>query len=1106
MKINIHNECQLFALCQELSRAYNNLNNLDPILTSICNKESKSVNCRKILKKTQNNFLNLRPILAELVKRQKYIERTEEETKEDLILSFILRKYSKNVSQCKSKLKNYCELIKKINVGLDNVDPKLKEICNSDERDEKCTGIRRHAGRLSVKLKKSLRSKLKRIEENKESLTDDECTKYQIECMLLEGTYPNLVSIMCSTLIIICYEKKQKNLAKEILFRGLKGNLKDVGSCNKKIKEICIELYKERDELMEMCLNQENICQDLVKTAQKNCEDLKRNIKSEKENLNNQTCRLLFKECHFYQPNCKDLDEHNCKEIIKECENKGIIYLPFVRPFSPIEPQITLREEIGLNELYKSTEFEEILTEKPKKKAPIYILPLLIKNSGLDPDDDDDDEKDEICEDELNKKCDFLESLKNNMENICKDDKKKNCEKRNQLSEKCNNLKKNLYNKDLSSIETSEPSKLFSWMRLPKSLTKEDCTHLLSECFYLETHCVKNLNLTCRNAKIACYREGRIMKTNKMLQEILRGMLHNLDDYTNFKRCQQKLIEECKTLKNRSDIFFFLCLESMYTCLELQNVIQTKETNLFEVLGEKRDRPTNQDCFELEKLCKELESDSELIHKPCSTLKRHCIFRDNSMQLKDYLLEKKKNSFSNITQCKKNLKKECNKLFKKENLFNYSCVEQEESCDLMHLEVLKHCAALKNNMETLDILGQITQNSEELCMLWGGYCEKLSPNCNDLLEKTAGKDEGLCTQLKNKCELFFQKKEMKNALTYELEGNLSSEETCTIILNEYCAKKRNINSTIVISPCENGTNNSEEYRKDLCRELATQIKNRCPELLNEITKIAENLEERQKEFEKIKKEAKEIMEEIKIILSTQKTNDKVQNDIISSVSNLLNKVRNKKTNRIINFKLVKRENLKTHDIEKEGIAFNLVTYMFEIYLDLKEICNHLSENCKFKKECSYEESCKKMENICTGLELLEIMPRMTKTITENLTIVEKTTTLTTIIITEETKTTKIFEKSSTKKLCTSIFTTDIQITHTSTHISTSTQISIHTNIFTQTSTLISTVTFTKSCDSTKYITKTLDELKNIKPSEGFKIDAWNAIKGLIIIMIVSFMI
>ncbi|KTW28354.1 uncharacterized protein T551_02773 [Pneumocystis jirovecii RU7] len=1072
-------------------------------MTDICNEGNKYIDCQKVLKKTQNS-LNLTPIINQLIKREVDIQRTEEETEEDRILSFILRLHSKNASQCKSRLKTYCEFTKRINLGLNNVDPKIKKICSSSDQDERCNKLRRYIGRLSLQLNKDINKELKEIQKNNKSLTDDECTKYQIDCMLLEGTYPDLVSIICSTLIINCYEKKLKNLAKKILFRGLRGNLKNTNTCEQKIEMTCIKLSKERDELVEICLNQKEICQDLVKTAKKNCEDLEKKIEIANKNLNNEKCHSLFKECYFYEPNCENLNVHNCEELIKKCESKGITYLPFVRSFSPIEPQVTLGEEIGLDELYKSAEFEEIYTGKPEKKMPLYMLPLLIRSSKLDPDDYDEDE---ICENELKEKCNFLENLRSDMESLCKNDKKKSCEKISQLSEKCNDLKKELYNKDLSSTETSKSSKFFSWTRLPKLLTRKECTHLLSECFYLETQCVENLNLTCRNVKIACYRKGRIIKTNKILQKRLRGMLHSLDDYTNFKKCQIKLMEECKTLKNKNDVFFFLCLESMYTCLTLWEDIQAKEANLFQILGRKRDAPTNQECSELQKLCKELESDSELIHKPCSTLKRHCIFRNNSIQLKNYLLKKKEDSFSSITQCRKILKKECNKLFKKgENPFNYSCIKQEESCDLMRLEVIKHCTALKNNIETLNILNTITQDNEELCMLWGGYCEQLSPNCNELLEKTE-KNQGLCTQLKNKCKLFFQRRDMEDALIYEFEGSLSSSESCVTMLNEYCSKKENMNSIVTVNPCKNSTNNHEEYRKVLCSKLVNRIKEQCPKLSNETMKVYKNLEEKQREFENIKKEAKKAMEEAKVILSThEKTNNTLRNNIISNISKPLIERPNKRTS-TIRFKLIKREDIKAQVAKKEGIAFDLVAHMFDIYLDLKEICNHLSEDCKFKKECDYELLCKKMRSICTGLELLEITPQVTKTITQNITITEKTTTTKTMIIIEETKSTKIKEKTFTKKkVCTSIFTTNIQITHTSTHTSTSTQTSIHTNISTQISTVTSTVMSTKLCNLTEYITMTQNELENLKPSEGLRIDGWNIIKRILLTIIISTMI
>ncbi|KTW30107.1 uncharacterized protein T551_02051 [Pneumocystis jirovecii RU7] len=341
----------------------------------------------------------------------------------------------------------------------------------------------------------------------------------------------------------------------------------------------------------------------------------------------------------------------------------------------------------------------------------------------------------------------------------------------------------------------------------------------------------------------------------------MRGMLHNLiqNNGNNLKKCQKVLLQTCKKYKNKNEGLFILYMNPKETCLMLKNDIKVKGYT---------------------------ENDSNSIHKPCSTLEERCTFLENVEQLKHYFLEKRKRFF---------LKQGT---IKEKNPFNYSCVFLEKSCDILVSNMIDHYTSLKENMETWNVIDKVNNDTkkENICLLWMPYCDKLTPNCQNLIKNNNNKN-GVCLQLKDKCKLFFEKRRMEEAITYQLRGSLSTRDECKKALDEYCQRSKNTNNATTAGLCKNITTNanSHQIKEDFCARIIARVLEQCSELLKEITK-ADNLEKKREKFEKIKKDAEKATKNAKVILSKIKS---VNNELMEKI---ILKLSNKKTNTVMKSK------------------------------------------------------------------------------------------------------------------------------------------------------------------------------------------------------------
>ncbi|KTW27810.1 uncharacterized protein T551_02777 [Pneumocystis jirovecii RU7] len=1063
-------------------------------MASMCNKKSKTVDYQNILQKIPNDTQNL-ILKITRVKRQALITGKQENNfDEDHLLAFILRMDYKNESKCKENIRKYCKYLQDAYLNLNDLDSKLNEICR-DTEGTKCKGLESKIKEKCQTLKLALKNLLNN------SMPYDRCEMYQPQCLFLETVCSNEITIPCNTLRNKCYQNRRDDLAKEVLLRALKENLQNIDESRKMLMEYCPFLSKENDELMKLCLNQKETTEELRKAAENNCKTLESINGLVLKNIDSTTCYSLLEKCYFYQPNCNGQVKVKCNEITKKCRDQKVAYTPPDYPFDPVTQDITIQKKTGLKELYKRAKFYGVYITKPGKKDIVDFLLLLIQNSNIS---DIDENK---CISELKTKCDFLKNLRNDLKSLCDNngDRENVCKTLVISQEKCSNLKKELYKKGLSSNNNKSPSNLYTWRYLTVSLTEEDCAELLSKCFYLKLHCPRNLNVACRNLKAACYKKGLSAEASEILEKEMHNVFDGLKkDNNNLKKCQEILVKKCKALVDKTQELFILCIDPRNACIMLLNDIKLRHEYLFQVLNKIRDMPEEHECFKFQKLCEQHKNYSDLIHKPCTTLRRRCSYLSSVKQLKDYLLKKNESFFSNKSHCIEDLGNECRRLFKRrENPFNYSCVWQEETCDLIYLELISHCNTLVKNMKNLKVIQEVKDDvrKEEICTIWVPYCEQLSPLCNKLTEKTDWENGELCKKLIDECKIFLQKKNLEDEIAYELKGNLSTKEDCMLVLKKYCTHWENTNNLRFVNMCKSITNNDhEKVKEELCERLVSRIAKQCSKLLKEIIKVLPELQKKQEEYEAVKKEVNDEMKKLKVVLSEAET--RINNLTEKDVSGVSNKM----INIVSGFRLMKRENLKAEITEKELLVFEKASRVYGLYLVLKKKCHLLLKDCRFKKECNYEDECEKIEDICKKLEPFQVIPYLTKTMTEEVTTMETET------IIEKTTTTKKIEETENREktitedeICTTINTIDIWVTHISTYISTSIKTSIHTT--TKTSTITSTVTLmsTKKFKLTKS-TAEKDDIRVVEPNKAAKITGLSFMKRSLIVIIISFVI
>ncbi|KAG5438868.1 hypothetical protein PCK2_000907, partial [Pneumocystis canis] len=603
---------------------------------------------------------------------------------EEHFLALILKEKVQE-PRCKEKLKEYCGSLKDAGLESGKVHEKLDVCEDGNAKDEKCKDLKNKIEGKCKEFKKKLEAALK----NK-PIENEKCEEYEPECHFLEGACIDELKEECSKLRNQCYELKREKVAEEVLLRALKGDLKEgkekEEKCKEKLKKHCVILSSMSRELMQLCLASDKTCKDLIEVAKNKCNSLKPEVKEavEKE-VKSETCHSLLEQCYFYGPNCdKEEIQKNCEELKTQCEDEhDIVYTPPEQPWFPIQPRVSIIEEVGLEELYKAIAKEGILINKlklPSMEDLIFLLSQKSSNRNFD-----DTKCKEINEDKEN--CEYLKELLGdsdynctNIEGECGKLKKEFKQKRKDLEERIKDTR--LFNKN----NGHSGAEIIPWHKLYPDFYGRKCAQLQSDCFFL-TQYNNDLKTECDNIQAMCYSRGLNLAAYDVLESQMRGEFRDsrLDwiFQNGLNQCQKKLVKVCDKVKNQNHILLALCAHPKETCDILFDDIRDKTDQLKDILDITRDSPEEDHCLELEPECYKLKEDDRFLLGFCHTLKRNCRHLRESQHLKDLLLGEKKN-LSDTTDCIEKVNDKCHyysrKLYKQ---FELSCALKNDTCTIM---------------------------------------------------------------------------------------------------------------------------------------------------------------------------------------------------------------------------------------------------------------------------------------------------------------------------------------------------------------------------------------------------------------------------------------
>ncbi|KTW31112.1 uncharacterized protein T551_01185, partial [Pneumocystis jirovecii RU7] len=1027
--------------------------------------------------------------VARAVKRQVQTQGAGANDEEIYLLALIVGK-DYNV-KCKENLEKYCQGLKNASLEEKKIHEKLESFCKNGKAEGKCNELKVKVSQKCTTFKGELQTT---VGKGISKLTDDDCKKNERQCLFLEGACPTELKEKCNELRNLCYQRKRDGIAEEVLLRTLRGNIEDENKCKEKLKKICLELSQESDELTKLCLDQQTICNKFVSKKQEKCTTLEQDIKKalEKENELRGKCLPLLERCYFYRRNCK-ADKSKCDELGKKCQEQNIVYIPPGPDFDPTRPEATLAEDIDLEELYKKAEEDGVFIGRQHVRDATALLALLIQDPSVAGNDDK-----EKCKKALEKKCKTPQEHEA-LNSLCKesglsDDGTKKCDElEKDIKRTCDILMSKLTNNRLFDPKKGN-NEILGWEGLPTFFSNEDCAKLESYCFYFEKKCPDG-EKACKNIRATCYKRGLDARANKVLQENMRGMLHG-SNKSWLKEFQQKLIKVCEKLKEENkgsfsnDELFVLCVQPAKAARLLTHDHQMRVIFLRQHLDKKRDFPADKDCKELGRKCQDLGEDSKEITWPCHTLEQQCNRLGTTEILKQVLLDEHKDTLKTHENCVTYLKEKCNKWLRRgNNHFSLLCVFLESTCKLMVDDVQNRCKVFKENIKNSKIIEFLGNNKNKItilernCSSWYPYCNRFSPNCPDLVE-----EDVFCTKIKKHCEPFYKRKALENALKVELQGNLSDKSKCESALERYCTALKNVTNTSISGLCKDSANNkpkkNDNKAKELCEKLVKEVEQQCKVLQEELKQPADDLEKDSETYKRLKKQAEEVMEKSSLVLLLVK---KDENNVPknNSEDNDKNKTTPSKRQDITEHVKILRRGVKDVSVtELEAKAFDLAAEVLERYVDLKERCQKLTSDCGIKEDCEkLEKVCKKINKACRNLKPLDVKPH--ETTTKNITTTTTTTTTTTVTDPKATD-------------CQSLQTTDTWVTKTSTHTSTSTTTSTVTSRITLTS--------TRRCKPTKCTTGEEDDAGEVKPSEGLRMSGWSVMRGVLVVMMISFMI
>ncbi|KAG5513448.1 hypothetical protein PMAC_001512 [Pneumocystis sp. 'macacae'] len=912
--------------------------------------------------------LNLARGAARAVKRRAQVAQNVYED-EDYLLALIVKENDLEENECKNKLKEYCEPLKNAGLKDKEIHEKFEGLCEDKKQEAKCKELK---GKITKKCTE-FKGKLETVAEKEISkLTSEDCKGNEQQCLFLEGACSKELTENCNKLRNKCYQKKKDEVAEEILLRALSDDLENANKCKNKIKNVCLALGQESNELMQKCFDTDSTCTSLLQVVQNKCNSLNTEIEgalasNDKLKKNGD---FLLERCHFYGPSCKN---NKCDDLKKKCEEEKIIYIPPGPDFDPTEPEITLVEKIGLQKLYEEATTQGVVIGRALERDPLDLLVFLSGKTNFD---------DTQCQNVLKNKCNSFKYLGESL--------KKLCENTTKHTDICKEYKQK-FEKEKTALTTKiesrhfEKDKITLWSGLPDFLTENDCIELQSDCFYYEGQ--TSFEKLCKNVKATCYKRGLDALANQALQDKMRGKFYNKGQKW-LETLRKELVNVCVDLRRESDELFVFCIQSTEKVFVLLEDLRMKTDLLQEDLNERRDFPTKQDCRQLLKKCEDLEQDSEELRWPCRTLKHHCSRLETVEHLENKLLEEKIRDLKNETVCKKSVEEQCNNWLKKmKTPFILACAAQNVTCKIITQSLVLKCGLLKKHIETLNVVKQSEEENkrESVCSFWEAYCDKFMFSCNNLIDN----GNGVCEELKKNCKPYREKYDLETQVMYEFRGKLANKDKCRVTLDQYCTQWTKTKNKTLESLCTASSANDNATRDKLCEKLVGRAKARCGELSTKLETAKGEIKTKVEGVKELNEEAKKASESANLILSRLETKVDSENDsknVPANVGKDANSAGGSNTDQKTQFRFIRRGKVEVLVTEAEIKAFEAVSKALEAYIEVNEECRVLKLECGFKEECpACKDACNAIEKECNKLEPLEVKKHKVQTETKNIT-------------------------------------------------------------------------------------------------------------------------
>ncbi|KTW27265.1 hypothetical protein T552_04150 [Pneumocystis carinii B80] len=574
----------------------------------------------------------------------------------------------------------------------------------------------------------------------------------------------------------------------EIVAYILREDYKDKNKCKSKLNEYCKELKGIDSELNKVHSKVKEICENI----DKKCKDMKEKVEKEleafKEELNKIRHVISEEKCEGHQQKCILLEDTGYSDDIKKkC--------------------LKLREEC-----YKL---------KREKVAVELLFRALGKGAK---DSEKYSEQTVKCKEKLGKICPILSRESYELMDYCLNPTSKCIYLREKLKIICELLKKKLHENEL----------------------KEKCYERLEKCYFYGPACDEK----CEEDKTKCKEKNITYKapvSDSSPVEPKPSLLTmiGLDDV--YKKAEKEGIiigkvgmdlprmfgdhflqdvllvlsryEPVRELKNKCDEALENCYDSKYMntdfkklcddgntknakCEELLNVnLKERCTNLklnlyLKGLSTKYDEKADSDhlfwrelptlftkgecaeleseCFHLEKACK-----NNKIDQACQNVRAACYKKGQDRMLNKFfqkelrvILGDLRFNSESLKKCQKFVVEECRKLDKK---YLPKCLYPKELCYAVSNDIFLQSKEL----------GVLLDDQRDFPL--EKDCIKLKEDCEGVL-KDLGLNNGKCVTLKERCEYFKVRKELKYAFLKEKSDALADNEKCMKALKDKCGK------------------------------------------------------------------------------------------------------------------------------------------------------------------------------------------------------------------------------------------------------------------------------------------------------------------------------